>query len=363
MFRVEMLSAKEGDSLWVTYGDSNTSRHVIIDAGRKDTYRELVERIATLEGPAELFVMTHIDDDHIFGAVPLFGDRRVNRQKFRDIWYNGYTHLESTKARRPQKDTLGPINGEIFAALLLKGKYSWNEAFDKGGTVVVPATGPLPAMRLADDMNLTLLSPTWDSLTALKAFWEKELDEFHPGDADAALEIFADRRPLQPDVLGGFLDVEDLIERPYASDTKAPNGSSIAFLAEHDGRAVLFTGDAHPPVLEESIGRLLKDRGQSILKIDALKVSHHGSKNNTSQNLLKLLNCRNFLISTDGSRHSHPDGEAIARILYRNRQYSEPTHLYFNYKSKQTQMWEDGELMDEWNYRVHYPPQGCTIDL
>jgi glyoxylase-like metal-dependent hydrolase (beta-lactamase superfamily II) len=363
MFRIEMLPANEGDCLWIEYGDANNPRRMVIDAGRKEGYRTLADRLAGLSKPVDLFVMTHIDDDHIFGAVPLFADERFNSAFCKDTWYNGYTHLDSTIARRPAKDQLGPLNGEIFAGLLLREKFPWNEAFDEGATIVVPETGKLPAVKLTDDMTLTLLSPTWKSLTALKHFWEKELDGLDPGDAEGALEIFANKPALQPDVLGALIDVEDLIERPYKADTKEPNGSSIAFLAEHDGQAVLFTGDAHPPILEQSIARLLQERGQTVLPLNAFKISHHGSKNNTSSELLKLLDCRRFLISTNGSRHGHPDQEAIARILYRNYENSEPTELYFNYQTPQNSVWDDDDLRQEWNYQTHYPPAGSLLNL
>ncbi len=363
MFRIEMLPAYEGDCFWVEYGQADAPSRLVIDAGRKETYGALVERLAALDRPAELFVLTHIDDDHIFGAVPLFADARIKDNTFLDVWYNGYTHLDAAVARRPEPDVLGPMNGEIFAALLLKGGHPWNESFDQGATVVVPDDGELPRVELPGEMTLTLLSPTWESLSALKRFWERELEDIEPGDAEAALEIFSERPSLQPDVLGALVDVEDLIARPYERDTKEPNGSSIAFLAEHGGRAVLFTGDAHPLVLEQSIERLLRERGQTTLPLDAFKISHHGSKKNTSARLLELVDCRRFLISTDGSRHGHPDQEAIARIVYRNHQQSEPTRIYFNYRTEQNSVWDDEDLKEEWNYQTHYPPEGNTISL
>lgn len=367
MFRIEMLPALEGDCLWIEYGDPDNPRRMVIDAGRKESYRALADSLAKLTDPVELFVMTHIDDDHIFGAVPLFDDNRINEKTFKDVWYNGYTHLDPDIAHRLESpDKLGAVTGEIFAALLQKHRYPWNEWFDNGATIVVPDTGTLPVITLDGDMKLTLLSPTWNSLTALKRFWEKELaenDNLDPNDPDAALEIFAERKALQADVLGGIIDVDDLVELDFEKDPKEPNGSSIAFLAEHDGRAVLFTGDAHPPVLEQSIKRLLQERGEHILHLDALKVSHHGSRKNTSPELLKLLECRRFLISTNGSRHEHPDKEAIARIVHRYHENNEPTELYFNYSSKFNEVWNDDDLRLEWNYRTHYPPQGTQVDL
>jgi glyoxylase-like metal-dependent hydrolase (beta-lactamase superfamily II) len=160
MFRIEMLPALEGDCLWIEYGDADSPRRMVIDAGRKESYRALADRLAELSDPVELFVMTHIDDDHIFGAVPLFEDGRIDKSTFKDVWYNGYTHLDPGFAHRPPPDQLGAVTGEIFAALLQKHSYPWNEWFDKGATIVVPETGKLPSIELDGDMKLTLLSPS-----------------------------------------------------------------------------------------------------------------------------------------------------------------------------------------------------------
>jgi beta-lactamase superfamily II metal-dependent hydrolase len=94
-----------------------------------------------------------------------------------------------------------------------------------------------------------------------------------------------------------------------------PNGSSIAFLFEYDGAALLFTGDAYAGVLEQSLARLLVDRGQARLRLDAFKVPHHGSAYNVTPQLLDLIDCDRFLVSTDGSRHGHPDPSTIELIV------------------------------------------------
>jgi hypothetical protein len=77
---------------------------------------------------------------------------------------------------------------------------------------------------------------------------------------------------------------------------------------------VLLGADAHPGAIETSL-RSLGASEASRYKLDCFKVSHHGSKANTSPELLKIIDCTCFAFSTDGSRHGHPDPEAIARIL------------------------------------------------
>ncbi|MDJ0790150.1 MAG: hypothetical protein QNK05_25430 [Myxococcota bacterium] len=375
MFTIEMLPAYEGDSLWIEYGDPDAPRAVLVDAGRKETYRDVKERILARNGaPLEVFVMTHIDDDHIYGAVPLLADGEVPRSVFKDIWYNGWHHLDPTVAHRPEPhggtgaadDVLGVVSGEIFAALLQRGPgpFPWNEAWGAGDTIVVPETGPLPSCTLEGGLTLTLLSPGWTQLKALRSYWiEKAEDaDLRPGNVEDAMSLFAERPGLEPDVLGAPA-VSALAQVPFKSDKKEPNGSSIALLAEYDGHSVLLAGDAFAPVLETSIARLLDEREEEKLLLDAFKVSHHGSKGNTSPALLRQLDCRRYLISTNGKRHYHPDGEALARIVAENKDGPEQTELHFNFDTQYTRPWDDRDLKRRWRYKAFYPPESRRIDL
>ena len=153
-------------------------------------------------------------------------------------------------------------------------------------------------------------------------------------------------------------DLESLAAAPARADPSVANGSSIALLAEFDGRSVLLTGDAHAEVLVESIGALQRQRGRAgeKLRIDALKLSHHGSANATTIPLLEALNCRRYLVSSNGNIFYHPDRESIARvILHGGRQ---PT-LCFNYRSPYNELWDSAVLKRRYGYAARYPGQGA----
>ena len=64
-----------------------------------------------------------------------------------------------------------------------------------------------------------------------------------------------------------------------------------------------------------------------------VKISHHGSKYNTSPKLLDLIDSQHFIISTGGSKsHKLPDREVIARILFHSkRNLNRKRTIYFNY--------------------------------
>jgi hypothetical protein len=202
-------------------------------------------------------------------------------------------------------------------------------------------------------MQLTVLSPGREQLQALRTEWQKTMGAA-AGDRDVALKELTVRTRYK-DVLGRRAgpDIDLLADSETPLDRSAPNGSSIAVLAEFHGNSCLFAADCHPDVLERSIDRLLRARRSERLRIDVLKVAHHGSKYNNTSSLLQKLNCPMYLISTSGQIFHHPDPECIARII----KYGGPgVQLYFNYDTERTRLWDDAELKRRYHYEVTTRP-------
>ena len=91
------------------------------------------------------------------------------------------------------------------------------------------------------------------------------------------------------------------------------------------------------------------------LKVDAVKVAHHGSKNNTDEELVSLIDSPRFLFSTSGAQFQHPDEEAIARII--DSAGGRPLTLYFNYLSDYNKKWKAKALQEKHNYSAIYNEQ------
>ena len=354
MFTIEMLEANEGDALWIEYGDPGRPHRMLIDCGYKSTYRQVLKRFdADPKLRLELFVLTHIDGDHIAGSVPFISDARITKTNVREVWFNSRNHLG---------DKMGAEQAEYFTHHLVDKGFAWNKKFG-GQSVVIEDRAALAVHEFAG-LKLTLLSPTRRELRELARNWDTELERVMKGkNVKSVKDLVAIGSPtLAPDRMGDKPNVAKLAATEFDPDPEKPNGSSIAFLAEFkdnfDGgreKSVLFTGDAHSPVLEESIRRLLTDRGQGKLVVDALKLSHHGSKKNTSKDLLHLLTCKHFLFSSNGSKHEHPDLECVARVVARKHV---GTHLYFNYLTDQNKMWKAPSMQMEFRYTAHYPVSG-----
>lgn len=352
-FHIEMLPALHGDCLVVEWGDERRTRRMLIDGGPIGAFGALRARVDAL--PAgdrrfELVVLSHVDTDHIDGIIRLFANPPPWPFVVKDVWFNGWRHLEKAHG------LLGGKQGEYFSALLARrlDPGSWNGAFE-GGPVVVPAEGALPERTLPGGMKLTLLSPSPQKLERMRKAWRKDLgDAIDPGDLEAAWELLAGRKQYLPGqgLLGTTPELDALLEKQSRPDNAAANGSSIAFLAEFGGRSCLFLADAHPDCVCESLSRLLRARGLDRLVVDAVKVSHHGSRGNTTDELLALMESPRFLFSTNGAQFGHPDREAVQRVIGRSTQLR--PKLYFNYQSDENREWACARLQDELQYDAVY---------
>jgi beta-lactamase superfamily II metal-dependent hydrolase len=350
VFTLDMLPAREGDCLWLTYGDESGKRHVLIDGGRQATGRVVRDRLAALpadERRLELVVVTHVDRDHIEGMLEL-AEADFHGIEVGDIWFNGYRHLLN------DFDPMGAVQGERLTEALSRPGRPWNEAFGRRRVAIEPGQ-PLALPPLAGGLQLTLLSPTPAKLTAMVKVWEDEV----------RIAGMKQGLPADEAVPGGFqrmgpIDVDSLAAQAFVDDRAEANGTSIALLAEYAGRRVLLGADAHCDVLAQSVRAL---GGGARLKLDAFKVAHHGSAHNISRELLDLVDCRRYLLSTNGSYFYHPDAAAVSRVV---RFGGESPQLIFNYRSDETEAWEDGRRQQRYGYSALFPPgeNGFqTVDL
>ena len=137
------------------------------------------------------------------------------------------------------------------------------------------------------------------------------------------------------------------------------NAASLAFLIESDDFSILMLGDSFP----NNVERYLRSLGYSEKKkivVDYVKVSHHGSVHNSSGSLYDIIDCDNYLISTDSGRgYRHPDREAVATIVcHKQRNFDRKVHIFLNYPdykycSNNNGFANQGEE-EKYNFEIHY---------
>jgi hypothetical protein len=349
MIRIELLPARHGDCIWLSWGPNESKlKHMIIDTGFEDCANLLRKRLK--KTPVELMVLTHIDADHIEGGVYLLQDEEAaSSKRIKEVWFNGWRHIDAAV-----KDKLGAKQGEYISGLIRARKLKWNARFG-GKAVMVPDDGELP-VHMVGGMRLTLLSPTRTQLKTLRSYWVKQLKgKLDPGDEKEALALLSKDKKYAPDVLGAP-SVAKLAKAKFYEDDAPANGSSIAFLAEYDGYAMMFTGDAFPSVLADSLDRI---PGEAPY-LHVLKLPHHGSAGNTSRALIDRIWYEHVLVSTDGIQFAHPSDKTIARLL----DADSDTTVHFNYEQEYTKPWLSTALVKKHGYRTHVGKDGyLALDL
>lgn len=340
-FRVTLHPGKDGDCIQVSWGSTAELHHLIIDLGRGGTYKDIKADLEALKN-VELFVMSHVDADHIAGAIPMVRQASPPFTPKR-VWYNSRPQLLAAQTRSPITEPFSARQGEKLARGIVKFSWPWNAEF---ASEIVSTDSPEAAqpIEIADGLTIRLLSPSDSQLVDMISQWDSEL---------AAANIRTFDPDVDPDPLSsvferfGVPNVNKLAAAEYSADKTKPNGTSIAFIAEFDGKRVLLAADAHSEVLESALKPLAEAEGGQV-HIDLMKISHHGSRANTSKTFPGLIDCTRFAVSTNGARHSHPDGESIARFLAADKERAKT--LYFNYRQASTDKWDSEALKAHWNY-------------
>lgn len=347
-FRVTMYPGKDGDCTVVSWGSSLSMHHMIVDLGRGDTYQAVKKDLEGLK-QVELFVMSHVDADHIAGAIPMVRETASPFSPKR-VWYNARPQLVSAKDRQPIVEPFSARQGEKLARGIVKFNWPWNSEFASEIVSIDSAEASVP-LSLPGGLSIRLLSPSDSDLVELLPHWDTELEKAKIRTFDPDAE---DADPLGPqfEPLSGAPDVQNLADEDYEADDTEANGASIAFLAEYEGRRIMLAADAHSEVLEASLAPLAEAEGGRY-RIDLLKVSHHGSKANTSKRLPRLIDCTRFAFSTNGVRHHHPDPQTIARFLVADPDRQKT--LFFNYRQPSTDTWDSLRLGIRWKYDCVIP--------
>ena len=386
---VKVYPAKNGDCFLISFGKTEEEKkHLLIDCGYVDTFQKYLKddliEIRKSGGTLEKLILTHIDADHIQGAIRLLKDN--NSERFiaiKEVWHNTYRHLSEQKEgeidvkqerilqqiiRRgyPQNESkqgeqgISAEQGTTAGALLLQGKYSWNSDFNNQAICIEQKS----KVTLAPEVNICLLSPDKRKLEKLKDLWTDELKRyganFNSGNSklyDDAFEMLLSWEKQKPKVAPKQISatketLEELLKTPFDEDDTATNGSSIAFVLQVQNKKMLFLADAHPGLIVHSLNEYQKE---GTIIFDLIKVAHHGSFGNISREFLNRIDSERYLISTNGLKNNHPDKETIAHIVTRKADFHRK--LYFNYITANSKYFDRKDWMEQYNYSIHYLDQ------
>lgn len=208
--------------------------------------------------------------------------------------------------------------------------------------VVSASAAELPVIEMPGGATVHLLSPTGQKLRKLADEWRSVVTAagLVPGEG-TPLEartppIRHKNVPELPDKLTDEI-LQEMAATSTADNSEA-NGSSIAFIVEYQGKRALLGADAHSDVLVQSLTKYASTVGEARVRLDLVKLPHHGSRANVTAALIDTIAAKRYLISTNGDNFAHPDHAAIARIIVGS---ARPPTFYCNYRSEFTEPWQE----------------------
>jgi beta-lactamase superfamily II metal-dependent hydrolase len=330
----EALNALYGDCLLLRYpGPDGKERLWIIDGGpRSETVNKkplwvwrdvLLPHLEKIGGkgktlPVALGMVSHIDDDHINGIQQLTNLLRNQRRgqtppvQFSRFWFNSFDDLvgpmpsgPSGQATTAATDTvvneLSAVLADEHATLVMQSvRQGVSLASDLGALGLknnFPVNGLVMASKAqpkipVEGAVVTVIGPMKDRVEKLRKKWIKALQK--------------------PAAAARKTALQDLFLPNKSLDQAVPNLSSIVVLVDVGGRKLLLTGDANGKYIVSAWQELGLKAGP--VKIDLLKMPHHGSIRNSTEDFLKFFIADHYVFSANG-KYDNPDAPTIEALV------------------------------------------------
>lgn len=253
---ISSLKAMAGDAFVVTW----QGNCVLIDGGMPNTCGEILKKLRGNDLKA-LFV-THVDYDHIGGVINLIKQPNVDITNCMFFMNNPdlASNYNDTKVRYEH------------GATLQKMLQQRNKDF----LPITKSTAPIEI----EGLKITPIHPTQELCQQLCDNWDLS-------------RVWVDLKG-EYDYLKSQKNNGDII-----------NKASVCLVLEYEQKKVLFLGDSHADDVKEA---LLESKEH---KFDLVKLSHHGSKHNTNLDLLEMIDCNDYIVSTNSGKYGHPDPETM----------------------------------------------------
>ena len=329
----EAVNALYGDCLLLRYtGPGGKERLWIIDGGPKGgkvggknfmAWRDaLLPRLKQIDPtvplPVALGMVSHIDDDHINGIQQL-ASTLVNATPadpaavdFKRFWFNSFGDLVGPEPAGAPKGAKTaslqslvddpPLVGDHHADLVMQSVGQGIALAADLGSLQIGGNAPVNGLIVAakgqkpikiEGAELTIIGPLQKRVDALRKEWAKALKETDKKKRKAALQEL-------------FLPTKQ-------QDKAVPNLSSIIVLVEVEGQKLLLTGDAHGDDIVTAWRDELK-LGNGPVKINLLKMPHHGSIRNVTDNFINFFEADHYVFSANG-KFDNPDAPTVEAVV------------------------------------------------
>jgi ribonuclease BN (tRNA processing enzyme) len=354
MLNLHVIQAEYGDCFLLEFGLPSQPRYMLVDGGPSLTYeRHLQPHLRALaekgSNRLDLVILSHVDNDHLVGLLDLLRELRRQRAENTEetvvvdsLWHNAFgqtlgsgTDIEprllaltsAPIAETPLLAAITTVQGiagghELRLHAIALG-IEINPGFRRG---VVLADDPM-SLRTVDNLQLRILGPTKASLDALKKEWQDWLEGSERGQAARDPLVMAQ------------------------ADRSIPNLSSIAVLAEADGKSILFAGDSRGDHLLMGLDQAGVLDASGSLHVNVVKLPHHGSARSISRTFLQKVTADTYVLSANG-RDEHPDLATLIWIVESARMRRQPVEIVVTNETFSTRRLMQDYVPHMYGYRL-----------
>ncbi|MFI5907613.1 ComEC/Rec2 family competence protein [Dactylosporangium sp. NPDC051541] len=268
MLTFEFLPAGPGDACLIRWD----GHAILVDGGPHSTYARAIKgRVKRLDAVC----VTHVDDDHVGGVLAMLSELRREREAHLDpsivverLWFNHAAEVLNAPADAVQGASFA--QGGRLRTLATALGIRRNEPF--GDLIQVGDRARFHGL------DITVVAPGPAALQALAAKWQRQ---------------------------------DPLVAAAAVKDHSVPNLSSVALHVTDGTSSALLTGDARADHLLEGLAACGFDRPH----VNVLKLPHHGSAKNVTAEFFEWVTADRYVISTDGTKHGHPDDETLRLLV------------------------------------------------
>ena len=389
--KIHTFQAYDGDCFLVTVYEPKKEVNLLIDCGNSETYHNSIKPylldMSKQRRKIDYLILSHIHSDHIGGAIPLLLDNGSADDpkiiEISNVIYNGFLGLNlelyekkdcTAQEKRIYQGIISQgqavlgknitekqitLNEELcISKLLIQGNYNWN-AWNKNELGVVVADSQMK-IDIGNQSYIQFISPNREQLRRMNKKWElyvkriynriPNIDNLHIRNAFEAFQWIinnVDYENVQEMVSANVLTkekIERMATSRYSYDYTDENMESIAFVLVCGNKKMLFLSDANIEVCRKNLEQIY---GNTPLKINLIKLPHHGSKRNISMRFLKQYYSDSYLISA-GETKLRPSMETIAMILVND--YEENKKIYIVNRNQTIECFDKEKIHSDFNF-------------